>query len=174
MGWIDARIAVDASGATRGLGSALDVASPARSPRLIARYGYMEGSCLAFDDAPSRVSFDGPPRSDWTPRHLLGLKPRGPSRGDDVTWRMSTEAAGPGWFTVGDAAATLDPTSSHGVLKAIMSGMMAGRLIAAVLGGKAPGEATAAAYREWLAGWFSADAARLAQFYRSLGAAAFG
>ena len=33
---------------------------------------------------------------------------------------------------------------------------------------------SAAAYREWLAAWFSADAARLTQFYRSLGAAAFG
>ncbi len=83
------------------------------------------------------------------------------------------EAAGPGWFMAGDAAATLDPTSSHGVLKAIMSGTAAGHLIAAVLDGRAPAEATAGAYREWLAGWFSADAARLTQFYRSLGAAAF-
>ena len=194
-GSIAARMAVDASGATRWLGRALDIASPARSPRLIARYGYMEGSCPACDDAPSlvgdasgwtwtalvrpnlyqwtRVSFDGPLRSDWTPERLLGLKPRGPGRGADVTWRMATEAAGPGWFMAGDAAATLDPTSSHGVLKAIMSGMAAGHLIAAVLGGKAPAEATAATYHEWLAAWFSADAARLTQFYRSLGAPAF-
>ncbi len=194
-GPIAARMVVDASGATRWLGRALGVASPARSPRLIARYGYAEGSCPAYDDAPSlvgdasgwtwtalvrpslyqwtRVSFDSPPRSDWTPRQLAGLRPRARSRGADVTWRMAEQAAGRGWFMVGDAAATLDPTSSHGVLKAIMSGMMAGHLTAAVLGGKAPAEATAAAYREWLAGWFSADAARLTQFYRSLGAAAF-
>jgi flavin-dependent dehydrogenase len=81
---------------------------------------------------------------------------------------MADEAAGPGWFMVGDAAATLDPTSSHGVLKAIISGMTAGHLIAAVLGGRTPAEATAAAYHEWLAGWFSTDAASLAQFYREL------
>ena len=184
-------MAVDASGATRWLGRALDVASPARSPRLIARYGYMEGSCPACDDAPSlvgdasgwtwtalvrpklyqwtRVSFDGPPRSDWTPPQLLGLTPRARSRGADVTWRMAGQAAGPGWFMVGDAAAMLDPTSSHGVLKAIMSGMMAGHLIAGVLGGRAPAEATAATYHDWLAGWFSTDATRLARFYRELG-----
>jgi flavin-dependent dehydrogenase len=190
-GPIDARMVVDASGATRWLGRALGVDSPARSPRLIARYGYVEGLCPAYDDAPSlvgdasgwtwtalvrpqlyqwtRVSFDGPPRSDWTPQHLLGLTPRAPSRGADVTWRMATQAAGPGWFTVGDAAAMLDPTSSHGVLKAIMSGMMAGHLIAAVLDGRTPAEATAAAYHDWLAGWFFTDAAKLAQFYRVLG-----
>ena len=189
-GPIMARMVVDATGATRWLGRALGVASPARSPRLIARYGYMEGSCPAYDDAPSlvgdksgwtwtalvrpklyqwtRVSFDGPPGSDWTPPHLLALTPRARSRGADVTWRMASKAAGPGWFMVGDAAATLDPTSSHGVLKAIVSGMTAGHLIAAVLGGRAPAEAAAAAYHEWLAGWFSADAANLAKFYCKL------
>jgi len=189
-GPITARMVVDASGATHWLGRALDVASPARSPRLIARYGYMEGSCPAYDDAPSlvgdtsgwtwtalvrprlyqwtRVSFDGPPGSDWTPPHLLALTPRARSRGADVTWRMASKAAGPGWFMVGDAAATLDPTSSRGVLKAILSGTMAGHLIAAVLDGKAPAEATAAAYHEWLAAWFSTDVANLAKFYRKL------
>ncbi len=190
-GAITARMVVDASGAARWLGRALKVASPARSPRLIARYGYMEGSRPGGDDAPSlvgdasgwtwtalvrpklyqwtRVSFGGQPRSDWTPQQLLGLKPRAPSRGADVTWRLAEEAAGPGWFMVGDAAAMLDPTSSHGVMKAIMTGMMAGHLIAAVLGGGTPAEATAAAYRQWLAEWFSADAANLARFYRRLG-----
>ena len=42
------------------------------------------------------------------------------------TWRMAERMAGAGWFIVGDAAATLDPTSSHGVLKALLSGMTAG------------------------------------------------
>ncbi len=194
-GTIAARMLVDASGAARWLGRALNVASPARSPRLIARYGYMEGSCPACDDAPSlvgdasgwtwtarvrpkvyqwtRISFDARSRSDWVPHQLRGLTPCARARGADVTWRIAAEVAGSGWFMVGDAASMLDPTSSHGVLKAIMSGMAAGHLSAAVLDGKTPAQATAAAYREWLTGWFSADAARLAEFYRSLGAAAF-
>jgi len=82
---------------------------------------------------------------------------------------MAEEAARPGWFMVGDAAAMLDPTSSRRVLKAIMTGMMAGHLTAAVLGGGTPARAAAAAYHEWLAGWFSADVANLARFYRALG-----
>ena len=74
---------------------------------------------------------------------------------------------------VGDAAAMLDPTSSHGVLKAIMSGMMAGHLIGAVLRGAAPAEEAAAAYNDWCAGWFAADAGRLSQFYGELGITGF-
>jgi flavin-dependent dehydrogenase len=194
-GRIAARMVVDASGMARWLGRALRVASPARSPRLIARYGYAEGSCPGRDDAPllagdasgwtwaarvrprvyqwTRVSFGGQANAGWVPDEFRSLAHRARSRGADVTWRMATAAAGDGWFMAGDAAATLDPTSSHGVLKAIMSGITAGHLIAAVLDGKAPPEAAASAYHAWLAGWFSADAGKLAQFYRGLGAIGF-
>ena len=99
--------------------------------------------------------------------------PLGPERGADVTWRMAERTAGAGWFMVGDAAATLDPTSSHGVLKALLSGMTAGHLIAASLTGKAPADEIAAAYHDWVAGWFATDAARLHAFYRDIGAAGF-
>ena len=189
-GPIAARMVVDASGAARWLGRALGVESPARSPRLIARYGYMQGSCPANDEAPllvgdrtgwtwtarvrpelyqwTRVSFDDPTPPGWTPPHLAALAPRARSRGADVTWRMADKAAGADWFTVGDAAATLDPTSAHGVLKAIVSGVTAGHLIAAALGGRAPAAQAAAAYHDWIAGWFAADAANLTGFYRRL------
>ncbi|HSY85204.1 MAG TPA: tryptophan 7-halogenase [Verrucomicrobiae bacterium] len=194
-GPIAARVIVDATGMTRWLGRALGVRSPVRSPRLIARYGYLTGSCPARDEAPAlvgdstgwtwtalvrprtyqwtRVSFGQRPDVDWIPEEFRYLTPLMPSRGADVTWRMAAQAAGPGWFMVGDAAAALDPTSSHGVLKALVSGIAAGHLISAVLGGKAPAEATAEAYHQWLAGWFSEDAAKLTQFYRRLGASAF-
>jgi flavin-dependent dehydrogenase len=75
---------------------------------------------------------------------------------------------------IGDAAAVLDPTSSHGVLKAIVSGMTAGHLLAAVLNGKAPGDGAADAYHEWLSQWFKTDAAQLSRFYRDLGVEGFG
>jgi flavin-dependent dehydrogenase len=194
-GPIAARVIVDATGMTRWLGRALGVRSPVRSPRLIARYGYLTGSCPVRDEAPAlvgdstgwtwtalvrprtyqwtRVSFGQRPDVDWIPEEFRYLTPLMPSRGADVTWRMTAQAAGPGWFMVGDAAAALDPTSSHGVLKALISGIAAGHLISAVLGGQAPAEATAEAYHEWLAGWFSEDAAKLTQFYRRLGASAF-
>ena len=187
---------MDATGKARWLARALDIASPARSPKFFARYGYAQGSCPERDDAPllvgdargwtwtamvragtyqwTRLVFDGiEPDSGWMPEEFQGLTPLGRSRGADVTWRIADEVARPGWFMVGDAAATLDPTSSHGVLKAIMSGMMAGHLIAAILRGVAPAEEAAAAYRDWCAGWFAADAAKLSQFYRELGVAGF-
>src|SRR5690606_4999808 len=105
------------------------------------------------------------------PDELRGLAPLGAERGADVTWRLAAQAAAAEWFMVGDAAATLDPTSSHGVLKAVMSGMMAGHLIAASIAGKAPAGEIAAAYHDWVADWFTTDTARLREFYKSLGAA---
>jgi flavin-dependent dehydrogenase len=188
---------VDATGRARWLSRRLGIASPPRSPRLIARYGYAEGACPGRDEAPclvgdaagwtwtamvrpeiyqwTRLAFDGrQPAPNWMPEELRGLTPRGRSRGADVTWRMGARVAGPGWLLVGDAAAVLDPTSSHGVLKALVSGMMAGHLIAAALRGVAPPGAVGAAYQDWLADWFDADAARLSRFYGDLGVTGFG
>lgn len=195
-GFVTAPVTVDATGKARWLARALDIASPARSPKFLARYGYAQGSCPERDDAPllvgdargwtwtamvrsntyqwTRLSFEGiEPDAGWMPQEFRQLKPLGRSRGADVTWRIADEVARPGWFMVGDAGAMLDPTSSRGVLKAIMSGMMAGHLIAAVLRGAAPAEEAAAAYNDWCAGWFAADAARLSQFYGELGITGF-
>jgi flavin-dependent dehydrogenase len=195
-GPVCARIVVDATGMTRWLARALRVPCPARSPRLYARYGYASGSCPARDDAPAlvgdsdgwtwtalirpgtyqwtRVSFAGRTAAGWMPGEFRGLTPVGASRGADVTWRMAERTAGTAWYMVGDAALTLDPTSSHGVLRALMSGIMAGHLIAAVLGGKIAADAAAAAYHDWLARWFTEEMGKLAQFYRELGVTAFG
>lgn len=190
-GPVNARVVVDASGRSRWLGRALGIESAARSPRLIARYGYVEGACPVRDEAPAlvgdsqgwtwtarvrpgkyqwtRLDFGALPDADWLPGEFRGLTPVGRSRGADVTWRMAAEVARPSWFMVGDAAAVLDPTASHGVLKALMTGMMAGHLIAGVLGGNAPADEAAAAYHAWIAGWFEADVVKLAEFYRTLG-----
>jgi flavin-dependent dehydrogenase len=195
FGIVSSRMLVDASGRSRWLGRLLGVSSPARSPRLHARYGYAEGSCPSRDTAPAlfgdasgwiwtarvrpgtyqwtRVCLDRPPDGEWVPQEFRGLRPTAGPRGADVTWRMATETARPGWFMVGDCAATLDPTSSHGVLKALMSGMMAGHLIAGVLDGRAPADEAAQAYHAWIAGWFRTDAERLTSFYRDLGIAGF-
>lgn len=190
-GPVAARVVVDATGRARWLGRALDVPSRAHSPRLLARYGYAGGVCEARADAPAlvadaegwtwtarvrpdvyqwtRVAFDGAQTdASWIPAEFRDLRPLGPARGADVTWRLSERVAAPGWFMVGDAAATLDPTSSHGVLKALMSGMMVGHLVAPVVRGEVPAEAASAAYQHWLSSWFAADAGKLAEFYRAL------
>jgi flavin-dependent dehydrogenase len=85
-------------------------------------------------------------------------------RGADVTWRV-VPAAGAGYFLTGDAAATLDPASSHGVLKAIMTGMMAGQLIVGVLSGQVTEQAAAAKYARWVAEWFRHDVRALSELY---------
>jgi flavin-dependent dehydrogenase len=195
VGPVATRMVIDATGTTRFLARALGVVCPARSLRLIARYGYTLGACPLRDEAPAlvgdasgwtwtamvrlrtyqwtRVSFTDRTANDWVPEELRDLPSLGRARGADVTWRLATQVAGAGWFMVGDAAATLDPTSSRGVLKAIMSGMMAAHLVAAVLNHKAPADEAASAYHDWLSGWFATDAAHLSRFYRDLGVAAF-
>jgi hypothetical protein len=51
-----------------------------------------------------------------------------------------------------------------------MSGMMAGHLVAVAIhqDGKAASADAAAAYHDWLAGWFTTDAAQLTRLYRQL------
>ena len=196
-GPISTRVIIDASGPARWLGRGLGVGQFQRSPRLVARYGYAAGRCPARDKAPllvgdgagwlwtalvrpdvyqwTRVAVRGRgPGADWIPEELRGLTPLGRSRGADVTWRIAGDVARPGWFMAGDAAASLDPTSSHGVLKALLSGMAAGRLAAAVLRGRIAGADACAVYRDWLEGWFAHDAGQLAHHYQRLGIAEFG
>lgn len=77
----------------------------------------------------------------------------------DATWRCVQPAAGPGYFCLGDAAAVLDPAASHGVLKALMSGIMAAHV--------ARHGAGARAYDDWVARWFEEDVRRLQALYGS-------
>jgi flavin-dependent dehydrogenase len=101
------------------------------------------------------------------PPELAGLVPSGGVRREDVSWRRAGRVAGAGFFLAGDAAGVLDPASSHGVLRAVMGGMMAGHLAARVVAG-ADEVVAAAEYQNWLAEWFDRDAARLRQWYRSV------
>lgn len=192
-GEIACRLLIDASGPGRWLQRRLKLPMVERSPPMVVRYGYVTGACPPRDAAPfltgdatgwtwiARVA-EG--RYQWvrldlnaadaaTPREapdaLKGLTPDGRSRGAEMGWRL-TRAAGPGWMLAGDAAAMLDPTSSHGVLKALMSGFMAGQTAKAMLDG-GDVEAGARAYRGWVEGWFNTDVQALRAMYARLGAA---
>ncbi len=196
-GSMTAPVVVDSSGRSHWLGTELGIERRYHSPRLVARYGYAEGSLPALDPSPSlvgdssgwlwtalvrpglyqwtRVALDGTkfPR-DWQPDEFRDLVPRGKPRGADVTWRLSQTVARPGWFMVGDAAAVLDPTSAKGVLKALLSGITTGKLISAAVTRSAPADEIADIYNDWLSGWFVSDADQLAKFYHSLGVPGFG
>jgi flavin-dependent dehydrogenase len=185
---------VDAAGDRHWLARRLALPIKRHSPRLIARYGYVDGACPKRDEAPALVAgADGwtwtarvrPRRYAWTrlslrhPRgddHLLppeelrgdGMRQWGKVRGADVSWRVVVPAAGPGYFLVGDAAAVLDPASSHGVLRAIMSGMMAAHLITQIVCYGANESVAAQRYSDWIRRWFAHDVAGLRDLYLRL------
>jgi flavin-dependent dehydrogenase len=191
-GAIRARYVVDATGRRAWLAGQLGWRAESHSRRLTAWYGYAEGTCPDRDRAPAlaadaagwswvacvrpgiyqwtRLNFDGRrPAANWRPDELRTLRPCGTTLGADVSWRIADAPAGPGYFLAGDAAAVLDPASSHGVLKALMSGMMAGHLIVNVLAGNVKPTEAAGFYTRWLRGWFEHDVQKLTELYSALG-----
>lgn len=178
-----ARWTVDATGGGHRLARQLAIPVIRHSPRLIARYGYVKGHCPDLDAVPSiwtdstgwtwvariaansyqwtRVKCVGESCRGTTPGVLASLEPIGPTRGADVSWRIAASPSGPGYFIAGDAACVLDPSSSNGVLRALMTGIMVGHLASAV-GQKLIDEPAAATrYAAWLIRWFAHDCARL-------------
>ena len=184
MGRIEAPFVIDAAGRGNWLTHHLKLEIQTRSPRWIAHYAYLEGECPIRDDNPGffidgegwtwtvrvrpglynwvRLNVYGTPLpDDFVPEEVRGLRLVSPVQSADVTWRFVPRCAGDGYFLCGDAAAVLDPTSSHGVVKAITSGIMAGdRVVQVLRDGRDPLEA-AGEFRTIFADWFAYDAGRL-------------
>ena len=194
-GAVESTFVVDATGRRRWLSRQLGLHADLASPPLTAWYGYLQDDDPDPDRDPSGcptlVGASGgwtwtarvrPNLRQWTqlslnhrqrpgagpPPQLAPGKPLGRARGVDVTWAVAAAPAGPGYYLVGDAAANLDPASSHGVLRAIMSGIMAAHLIAAVAGGKISQDDAAAAYTLWVRDWFAREVAALRELYAVL------
>ena len=190
-GAVRSQFLVDAAGGGHWLARQLGMEVIRYSPRLMAYYGYGEGHCPARDRHPAIVADDrgwtwtakvrphlyqwtrlffSPQllEKDWMPQEFTGLVPKGRIRRADVTWRAVAKPAGRGYFTVGDAATVLDPASSHGVLKAVMSGIMAGQAIVKILQYGDWEDAIAREYCQWVDGWFGSDLVRLHEFYGTL------
>jgi flavin-dependent dehydrogenase len=85
-----------------------------------------------------------------------------------VSWRIATRPAGAGYFLAGDAAATLDPASSHGVLKALMSGIHAGHQIDHIISRRIDDLAAIAYYSRFVEDWFRHDCTELTSLYERL------
>ena len=186
-GPVQARCVIDASGGSHTLARQLRIPMVRHSPQLVARFGYASGR---FDAPTPSICADSGgwtwmaevephrfqwtrvteahqrPGREWIPDGLRGMDVDA-SRGADVTWRMAQTVAGPGYFLAGDAAAVLDPSSSHGVLRAIMSGMMAAHLSVRHLRFGAHAQACAAEYQAWLARGFQRDVDAMSGAYRS-------
>jgi flavin-dependent dehydrogenase len=189
-GVIQAAFVVDATGDRHWGARQLGLPIERHSPRLIAHYGYAAGTCPVRDEAPAivgdergwtwtarvrpavygwtRMDLQQAASSQWIPQEFEQLQPIGKARGADVSWRIVPSTAGPGYFLVGDAAAVLDPASSHGVLRAIMSGIFAAHAIMQVVHQRVGEQQAARAYTEWVRNWFEADERRLRELYVGL------
>lgn len=187
-GHVKARFILDASGRIMWLTRKMGLGQKLHSPKLTARYGYVhsgasqefEEPCMRRDAngwtwiarvrpglcAWVRMRFDGvDPGADFKPSEFAFAEQTEPSQGADVTWRIVDRTAGPGWFLLGDAAASLDPAASHGVLRALMTGIQAAHLVQACCRGNITEKLATKNYGTWLERWFLADVKHLRAMY---------
>jgi flavin-dependent dehydrogenase len=185
MGSFGGKVLVDGTGRNRWLARRWRLKVDAFSPRLIARFGYWEGECVSKHDNPTFTSRrDGwdwlarlkPNLYQWVslnyreqkrglsavPAEIAKLRQIGRLRGADVTWSLVRRPASSAYFLVGDAAAVLDPSSSHGILRALSSGILAAKCIARIIkGGSSDVRGITAGYDAWQRDWFLKDVNRL-------------
>ena len=191
QGDISAQFVVDAGGGFHWLARQLKLAIRKFSAPLLVYYGYVTGNYPPRDEYPAivadktgwtwtakispdlyqwtRLPFNGKKlESNWLPPEFTDLKPQGSMLKADVTWRSLNRPSGRGYFTVGDAAFVLDPASSHGVLKAMMSGMMVGHAISKIIKHQHPESLIIQEYSQWILNWFHHDLVKLKEFYQLL------
>lgn len=167
---------LDASGRQSWLAEQLGLSKIICSPPLTAKFGWRQEEnffeidkqpCFAFHQHGwSWQAPIGENQLAWS-ELLIGNAPVGiyHPQGIDVTWSIRIRCAGPGYILLGDAAAMLDPSSSHGVLRAIMSGLMAGHLLAGTLNGDILEKNVIEIYPAWLHEIFYHDVVELRQQY---------
>lgn len=179
-GCIPAQFVIDATGGTHWIARRLGVSIERHSPKLLARFGY-ESECKVLDEELPEIIADehgwtwrariGPRHYTWT-RLLLDsaseVSTACEQKGADVTWRCVASPAGLGYFCVGDAACVVDPASSHGVLRAVMSGMMAADVVRKITADPTREMRLLADYNQWINEWFSHDTAELRRSYSQL------
>jgi flavin-dependent dehydrogenase len=166
---IRARWVFDATGRRAWLARKLNLRADRPGPSLRARFGWKEGSDCSLAGQPlfrqckggwEWLAPLGDGRTAWVTldraaepgvERSIGVCHSGKAAtGLDMTWRFHPSCAGPGYFLLGDAAALLDPASSNGVLRALMSGMLAADLAARAISGCSE-ETVLQAYVKWMA-----------------------
>jgi flavin-dependent dehydrogenase len=182
---------IDAAGSQQWLSKQLNIEIRKYSPPLIVNYGYVEEKYPFCENIPSITadrdgwtwiakvrssliqwtrlffSIDSMKR-DFIPEEIQGMRKKGLTHSADVTWRIATKPSGQGYFIVGDAAFVLDPSSSHGILKAIMSGIMSGYLITKIKNNGELENIAIIEYFRWIMNWFKHDINKLKEFYLKL------
>jgi flavin-dependent dehydrogenase len=188
---IPARFVIDATGGRGWLRRRLHLRLEIASPTMRAYYGYCEGEFKESHLLPAliggrrgwiwlaqvdvdvfhwtRFAFPGTnKRNRQRPAQFTNLRQLGHIRAADVTWRRVTPPAGFGYFLTGDAATVTDPASSHGVLRALMSGMMAAHSIKKIMSGDSDEMSAIHHYCAWTERWYRDDLKNLAAAYRKI------
>jgi flavin-dependent dehydrogenase len=176
-----ATFVVDATGGSHWLSRKLGWRVEKYSPKLIAEFGYASTGNPQLERWPSIIADQKgwlwsakvqPSLWAWTrlifdrdKRDATGRHAKPTARGADVTWRKVERTASKGCFIVGDAAAVLDPASSHGVLRALMTGIQAAHAIVRIISDALPEDLAARQYDAWLGTWFFHDVVRLREIY---------
>lgn len=164
-----ARWTADATGRRAWLARKLGLAASRCSPPLRTQFGWRGHR---GDDQPCVKAT----RNGWRWEAPLGggraawvdvtAGSREIASGADVSWRVHRASAGFGYFLLGDAAATLDPLSSHGVLRALMSGILCAHCVAANVCHSAAASEAIDRFTTWTSGQFDHDANALTTLYR--------
>jgi flavin-dependent dehydrogenase len=185
---ISSHVIIDASGASHWLARARgDLIAPISAP-FVAWYGW------AISDEASRFAEPTHAMEDtgWTwiaqidkrvcawvrldsqsggavrltkPESLRDFEPLGRERGADATWRAVVRHGGDGFLCVGDAGAVLDPASSRGVLRALMTGMAAAHHAIRVIRFGHAWRTEAAIFDHWVRSSFIRDSVALRNLY---------
>ena len=170
--YVRANCTLDATGRSAWLAGQLGVLVSRRSPPLGVRFGWGNSDGKNLDDQPSFIFRDD--GWDWQAplghKRVAWVKLRiGDENtclaGIDLAWQLRPQCAGPGFFLLGDAAATLDPSSSHGVIRAMMSGILACHLVSSYRHTGGTESSIIEAYRAWIREQFEHDERRMRQHY---------
>lgn len=187
-GELMADFTIDAGGSGHWLAQKLKLSIQRYSPPLYVNYGYAEGCCPSRDLAPAIMAIRGgwlwtakvhnniyqwmrlmfertPICQNWLPTEFEGLKVKQASRGADVSWRCVVTPAGSGYFIVGDAFGVVDPASFHGILRGMMSGIMASHAIFQISKTHLNKQLASLLYNEWLSNWYLHDVTKLRSLY---------
>jgi len=184
-----AHFTVDATGRKRWLVRQLGLIEQQASPFLLAKFGYVHGDASLALEEPWLIA--EPTGWCWIARvgenkyhwmRLLFSKEQGKELGipaslssfasaekaryADVTWRITLPSAGLGYFLIGDAAWVLDPSSSHGVLKALLSGIRAAEDAQKILLFPSQGKEICQAFTQDSQRWFESDKAAMIAAYQ--------
>jgi flavin-dependent dehydrogenase len=175
--WLTARWTLDASGKHAWLARKQQLVETRLSPELRARFGWTDKHPPSHDGQPlfrqhrSGWEWRAPLAENRTALVTLSFVDDGSGRigrrqgGIDVTSRIYRQCAGPGFFLLGDAAAALDPAASNGVLRAMMSAMLAISIIDGIVRGQTDERTGQNTYLRWVNKQFNHSAARLQILY---------